>query len=603
MKSRRATRSILHVGGVGTNSYLNCKLLVERNYVSHVAANDIYHCVCTPEWQELDPKSFRREELGNDFFPNFFRIAASADVRQRWFAQGPQFLVITYLYYLIRGERGKADLLWQTLQYQRFKAVLKRTTVPEVIRLEEEDFQVALAELHVAPVFREVLTRSFENERLLDRFVRLLAKLNDVADLSSLHPPFTTEMIDAVVKYDYRLAEDVAVARLSGETVGIFLEHMPLPDPAVAASRPPPGHMDRIKTKLLGARTPPSAADPAQPRWRKAGVRAEDAAVYRSVTDFWGALFDNYDLRMCYGASAILGLLSGARDYMAYEHGTIRSLPFHDDSQGRLVRAAYEQADAVFITNTDYISARPRLEFLLEKRVYVPHVFDERPLFAFARDHRPAQRAPGPARFFMPSRQDWVLNDPARSKANHLVIDAAALLVAEKRTNFHVTFVAWGDDIAASKDRIAEKGLDDHFSWINLVMRHDLWMHYVLSDAVLDQFLISGISGVTYEALALGCRIITKDDGICNREFFGEPPPFLAAGDAREIAARMRAVILDPDDRAGTGPSGERWIAKYHSSDRFVALEEAQFDRLIAARRQRSNRTRFMTFPFRPTVA
>jgi hypothetical protein len=80
--------------------------------------------------------------------------------------------------------------------------------------------------------------------------------------------------------------------------------------------------------------------------------------------------------------------------------------------------------------------------------------------------------------------------------------------------------------------------------------------------------------------LTLGCRTITKDDGICNKEFFGVPPPFMAAGTAAEIAARIEQLCNDPDDTAGIGASGVDWIHGYHSGGRFVALQETQFARL-----------------------
>ena len=88
---------------------------------------------------------------------------------------------------------------------------------------------------------------------------------------------------------------------------------------------------------------------------------------------------------------------------------------------------------------------------------------------------------------------------------------------------------------------------------------------------------------VTYESLTLGCRTITKDDGICNKEFFGEPPPFMHAGSAAEIAERFRQLIADPNDVAGIGAASRQWAERYHSSARLVALQEAQFARLAPA--------------------
>jgi hypothetical protein len=563
---RLSRPSILHVGGVGTNALINSGLLNERGYVSHVAANDMYHCICTPEWQELASKGLKREELGDDFYPNFFRIAASHDVRPRWFVQGPQILTICYLYYLKLGLQAQADVLWRTLQYQRFKTVLKRTTVPGSVRLTTAELEDAIKELSVACVFQDGLRDACEAEGLTQRFAQLAARLNGNMDPALIAGPFTTAYIDAIISHDDNVAREVAIARATNMAVLTGFEQ-PTWMVSGAAHQLAPRYPSVTRAKIAQ---------------RKGSVAGEDAAVFASVMPAWSALFSLYDQRMCYGGSAVLGLLSDADRYMAYEHGTIRSIPFDGTQLGRLTKAAFEQADAVFITNTDYVSATPRLEFAADQRVYVPHAFDERPLLEFARQYRPPQRLPGPIRLFGPARQDWLLNDPMRSKANHLVVEAASLLVARGVTDFEITFVAWGDDVAATKALIAERGVEKHFNWIEPLARSELWLRYVNTDAILDQFLLSGLSGVTYEALTLGCRAITKDDGICNKEFFGVPPPFMSASTAVEIAARIEQLCNDPNDEAAIGAAGVAWILDYHSGARFVALQEAQFARLAA---------------------
>lgn len=558
-----APKSIIHVGGVGTNALINSALLAERGYVSHVAANDIYHCVCSPEWAALATQGLRREDLGDDFFPNFFCIAEAIEVRPGWFAQGPQLLTITYLHQLKCGNHQSAAILWRTLQYNRFKAVLNRTTVPSAVRLDLRQFEAALVDLRVAPVFKPELRAAFDADQLVVRFTDRAALLNNGMDPGLLVPPFTAAYVDAYAQGDDRLVADIAAARRAGLAVALGLEQLEW------SLRPVPG--------------PPEIATDLKPS-RQVSLEPADIDLFGSIMPAWNCLFSHYDQRITYGGSAVLGLLSDATDYLAYEHGTIRSLPFENSSLGRLTRAAYEQADAVFLTNTDYAVATRRLEFEAEKRTYVPHAFDERPLIKYAETHRPQQRRPGPIRLFGPARQDWILHDPARSKANHLVVEAAAELVACNETNFEITFVAWGDDVEHTKKLILEKGVDRHFSWIEPLARNALWQRYLDSDAVLDQFLISGLSGVSYETLALACRTITKDDGICNREFFGVPPPFLAAGTSSEIADRIRQLIADPQDLQAIGAASQQWVRDYHSGARFVALQEAQFSRVAAQR-------------------
>lgn len=587
--SSESARSILHIGAVAANSIINSKLLIERGYESHVAANDIYHCVSSPEWQELGSTGLKLEQLGDAFFPNFFRIAGARDARPKWFAQGPQFLTIYYLHALKSGRTDCANIVWRTLQYNRFKAVLFRTTVPERFRLDGQEFRQALQDLSVADVFKDELQAAFEAELVVKRFCDFAAQINGQIDPKLLVPPFTTAYIDSIIAFNEGLAADIGMWRSRNQLDLIGFE---MPDWAA------------LREKKAQPMQPGFGEASGQPflAGRSGSVDVEDAKTFASVMPAWNALLELYDHRLFYGGSAVLGLLSDADSYMAYEHGTIRSIPFDSNPVGRLTKAAYEQADAVFITNTDYVTATRRIEFRPEQRVYVPHAFDERPLLAFSKAYKRQERTDDTIVLFSPSRQDWVLDDPRQSKANHLIVEAAADLVATGDSNFEVTFVAWGDDLAATKALIAERGLDRYFHWVDPLSRIELWKRYIEAHAVLDQFLISGLSGVTFEALTLGCRVITKDDGIGNKEFFGVAPPFLAAGTAEQIAGRVRELMVDPADRRGVGKASQQWALEYHSGARFVELQERQFERILES--DRANRAAaFRSIVVAPTEA
>ena len=54
-------------------------------------------------------------------------------------------------------------------------------------------------------------------------------------------------------------------------------------------------------------------------------------------------------------------LLAPGRPYFAFEHGTMRNLPFENSAWGRLLALAYDQADACIITNPDCIASALRL--------------------------------------------------------------------------------------------------------------------------------------------------------------------------------------------------------------------------------------------------
>jgi hypothetical protein len=129
---------------------------------------------------------------------------------------------------------------------------------------------------------------------------------------------------------------------------------------------------------------------------------------------------------------------------------------------------------------------------------------------------------------------------------------------------------------------IAELGCGPSFSWISPMRKTELWQRYLSSHAVLDQFVIGAIGGVTFEAMALGSRVITALDPEVNTRFFGEAPPVLAAGDPAEIAAEMERVLDDPGDTAGLGAAARVWTTRYHSSERIVELQVREYARVVA---------------------
>ena len=88
-------------------------------------------------------------------------------------------------------------------------------------------------------------------------------------------------------------------------------------------------------------------------------------------------LFESYDIVHAYGIHPILLLLTGRSPFVAFEHGTMRELPFQDDWYGRLLSLAYRRAGKVIITNPDVVAAAHRLGLGAGDYVFIPHPVDE----------------------------------------------------------------------------------------------------------------------------------------------------------------------------------------------------------------------------------
>ncbi|MDE2992980.1 MAG: hypothetical protein OXU67_03770, partial [Chloroflexota bacterium] len=87
-------------------------------------------------------------------------------------------------------------------------------------------------------------------------------------------------------------------------------------------------------------------------------------------------LAQDYDLTVLYGPEVTkAGLLPPDRPYIAFEHGTMRTLPFENTLQGRLLALGYQQADACIITNPDVVNSAKHLG--LRHYRFIPHPVDE----------------------------------------------------------------------------------------------------------------------------------------------------------------------------------------------------------------------------------
>jgi glycosyltransferase involved in cell wall biosynthesis len=310
-------------------------------------------------------------------------------------------------------------------------------------------------------------------------------------------------------------------------------------------------------------------------------LRVNDLRGYRAQSRGWDPVFEHYDIVQGYALDAILPYLCDKEPRSAYEHGTLRAIPFEDTARGRICALAFAEARAVFITNSDVLPSAERLGLDPQRIVLLPHAVDSDRLRRFAEEHA-ARLAPARGAevvFYSPSRQDWRAPDPSLSKGNDRLLRAAAQL--RDRYAFRLVLTAWGRDVQASRDLVAELGLSDRVEWTPLLRKDVLWLRYLASHAVVDQFLLPAIGGVTFEAMALGRRVLTALDEDVTARFFGAAPPVLAAADVDEIAAALEAVLTDPDDEAGRGEAAREWFARFHSAGRIVDLQARAYRRLL----------------------
>ncbi|MDO8680063.1 MAG: glycosyltransferase [Acidobacteriota bacterium] len=206
----------------------------------------------------------------------------------------------------------------------------------------------------------------------------------------------------------------------------------------------------RVAPPATAAIAPAPAADPAADLERYSRIRGWNrSAVTR--------LFRRYDVIHAYGAEPVLAMAAGVHPYLAFEHGTLRSLPFENSLEGRLTALAYQSADMVIITNADNRVAAERLR--LPRYRFVPHPVNETPaaerrVDELRRDLR--SRLAADFIVFHPSRHHW---EPARNphleKGNDRLIEGLARFF-RVRPRAAAVFVKWGATVQASRALLAE---------------------------------------------------------------------------------------------------------------------------------------------------
>jgi hypothetical protein len=294
----------------------------------------------------------------------------------------------------------------------------------------------------------------------------------------------------------------------------------------------------------------------------------------------FGPVLARYDIVQGYSIDGIIPLSNGFSKFTAYEHGTLREIPFESTWLGLVCRLVYRSAPAIFITNSDVLGAAGQLELDKDKTCYLPHAFDDRKLDDFRKRNAAIEPERDLVQFFCPSRQHWRDQNPSLMKGSDTMLTAAGNLAAEGH-RFRLVLVEWGVDVEASKELIKQFKLGEFVSWIPPMNKKFLWEQYCRSHAVLDQFSLPALGGVGFEVLALGRRLITKIDSEQLHMFFGCAPPVLPATNVRELTDSMRSVVLDPQDAAGIGTAGRQWITDFHSARRIVALQANAYRSLL----------------------
>ncbi len=294
-----------------------------------------------------------------------------------------------------------------------------------------------------------------------------------------------------------------------------------------------------------------------------------DIIGYRSIANDWKKLCGHYDLILGYASDGIYPLLLDKRPYIAYEHGTIRSIPFDNTPSGRVCAMTYRFADASLITNCDNILAAERLE--LDNHRFIPHPINEdwlsdRKWEALRQELR--MKLASDFIIFHPSRQHWeATRHPSWEKGNDIFIRGFARFVHEVNPSAGAVFVDWGKTVEESKALLDELGVGDRVLWIKEQPTASMTRYLRACDITADQFYLGAFGGVMPKAMVYGRPTLIYLDEERHRWCFDEMPPICNTRTDDEVFAALRRLYLDPGYLQQMVADGQRWYERYHSSE------------------------------------
>ena len=584
---------VLGIGNIANNAYMNAKILNRHGWECDVLCYDYYHIMGCPEWEDADFTG----DVGDQFHPAWHRVDLKGFQRPAWFVQGRRELCINYLLAKHEGRDFQARcyaLLLRCFQYpvgqragvwyDRFARVTNRI----YLKQHRVHYLIATKKWWIKQdvvIWAEKMRQG------------LVSKLSE---WSSYRPKRRTILTSALGKLWHSRARTVAWRTFNRGmklTVRALAEIAVLPLVLILLPWYIAHGVWYALHKVIGLFSPPRGLPPAEEAAlftarrdelvaafarlfpdREDKLQAIELEGYRSLMPQWRRLFSHYDLVVGYATDGVYPMLAGGVPFVAFEHGTIRHIPFEATIQGRLCALTFRLADASIITNCDNILAAEKLG--LDNHRFCPHPINE----DFVKDPewetlRASLRGQLKSDFlvFHPSRQHWeAARHPSWEKGNDIFIRGFARFVHEVNPKAGAVFVNWGKTIAETKALLAELGVADRVLWIEPQPTASMIRYMRACDACADQFYLGAFGGVMPKAMVYGRPSLIYLDDDRHRWCFRELPPIHNTRTSDAVADAFRQLYTDPQHQRELREAGLDWYARFHSNEliagRFSAI-------------------------------
>src|SRR5438093_11765009 len=289
-------------------------------------------------------------------------------------------------------------------------------------------------------------------------------------------------------------------------------------------------------------------------------LRYDDVASQCVHIRYLAPFLKEYDLVQAYGLyePKFALLITPNHPFVAFEHGTMRDLPFEEGENGRWISLAYKKAAKIIVTNPDSILSARRMG--LENIEFIPHPVDETKYRPQVTPSTTQMRNAYGREFviFCPSRQNWAL------KGSDKVIRALSDVVNRQKLDVVLLLCRWGQEIERSQRLIEELGIGRNVVWLPPLSKMRLVEFYNAADVVLDQFTLGVFGTTTPEAMACGKPVVLYFNEEVHKWCFPVMPPVISACTPQEISFRIVELLRSRDQRVAIGQQARAWVERYH---------------------------------------
>ncbi len=512
---------VLHMGNIANNGYMFCRELRKSGYQSDCFVPDYYHVNGCPEWEEA---TFNAGGL-DAFAPAWHKAKVKGFKRPKWFAQGPRYIVYRYLIYKNNKNYVRAFLFWHLMCF--YRKIISKGRVNHLMSM-----------VWHYPLVQKIFT---------------LLNLNGQIPVT---PSSTFKEIKRTVPSD-----NLQRALRSNSSVWNDIWIVPKEK----------GEYSDTGEELDGSSLTLEEVDPNS---EYVPPLLEAVEAYNGEQELLKRLFAHYDLIIGYATDGIYPLMMG-KPYIAFEHGTIRRLPFKRCVQGVLTKVTYQNANKVFITNCDNIIAAKRLD--LKNYTFCPHPVTETispKVEKKSVNLRKLLETRRNANFiiFHPARQHWnsQFRDTDWDKANDRLFRGFAKFVRNVNPKALLVCVESGAMVEKSKQLIKTLGCSGNVLWVKAKPHLEFMSWILASDCVADQFDGVTFGGIPPKAMLCKKPIITYIESEVHDWCFMQQPPIYSANSPRLVFENLKYIYENPEEGKKKGLLGHEWYMKEYSSKRLV---------------------------------